>query len=156
MQPGPVSVDDEQLLNILIDPLNPPLTLKDEARTIGRPRRRHTLLRQVRGAGAIRVNQPNAAELAPTGEGQLRAVGGPGRRVAGTLSIAQTDGTAAVCIHDEDATTQAGPTADESQLGPVRRPRQAVHRAPGAERKERRSEERRVGKECRSRWSPYH
>src|SRR5256885_13909028 len=89
MQPGPVSVDDEQLLNILIDPLNPPLTLKDEARTIGRPRRRHTLLRQVRGAGAIRVNQPNAAELAPTGEGQLRAVGGPGRRVAGTLSIAR-------------------------------------------------------------------
>src|SRR2546426_6097371 len=32
----------------------------------------------------------------------------------------------------------------------------AVGRAPWGARVERRSEERRVGKECRSRWSPYH
>ena len=30
------------------------------------------------------------------------------------------------------------------------------HAAKGAEKKALRSEERRVGKECRSRWSPYH
>src|SRR2546421_5046253 len=32
----------------------------------------------------------------------------------------------------------------------------AAHRAQLAERRGERSEERRVGKECRSRWSPYH
>ena len=33
---------------------------------------------------------------------------------------------------------------------------QARHRQEEAEARNRRSEERRVGKECRSRWSPYH
>ena len=33
---------------------------------------------------------------------------------------------------------------------------QGVRLAPGADASEKRSEERRVGKECRSRWSPYH
>src|SRR2546427_13046954 len=59
----------------------------------------------------------------------------------------------------------AGTAAAAHQLAPVHRDhrpltvvqrlltRQQVH---GGERLEPRSEERRVGKECRSRWSPYH
>src|SRR6266498_5084494 len=40
-----------------------------------------------------------------------------------------------------------------AEHGPARTVRQV---AAGARRDARRSEERRVGKECRSRWSPYH
>src|SRR5256885_16106386 len=40
--------------------------------------------------------------------------------------------------------------------GTGRNPKIAEIKAPVVEEVERRSEERRVGKECRSRWSPYH
>src|SRR5256885_13199971 len=44
----------------------------------------------------------------------------------------------------------------ESAEGPVPPPGGATQRGASCRAFERRSEERRVGKECRSRWSPYH
>ena len=55
---------------------------------------------------------------------------------------------------------QAHPTTTESELIAVRRDKLAKIRELGIDpygaRFDVRSEERRVGKECRSRWSPYH
>src|SRR5258707_1786187 len=45
--------------------------------------------------------------------------------------------------------------SDHEEWSPRRRARQGSADEPGRER-DGRSEERRVGKECRSRWSPYH
>src|SRR3712207_6861307 len=50
-----------------------------------------------------------------------------------------------------------GPGAGEDLRGSVaRRQRQQLHEVLAAAPDQVRSEERRVGKECRSRWSPYH
>ena len=43
---------------------------------------------------------------------------------------------------------------EKGKISPRYRGEHALRRYPNGE--ERRSEERRVGKECRSRWSPYH
>src|SRR3712207_7934931 len=44
----------------------------------------------------------------------------------------------------------------EGHAGPARAARRALLERVAADAGESRSEERRVGKECRSRWSPYH
>src|SRR2546422_8940276 len=47
-------------------------------------------------------------------------------------------------------------TGRELELRGIRTVAEALRTVPGAAVVETRSEERRVGKECRSRWSPYH
>src|SRR5258708_20669282 len=51
-------------------------------------------------------------------------------------------------FHPETTSAQYHPAPDSSV--------QRFHRPDSAIRHQQRSEERRVGKECRSRWSPYH
>src|SRR2546421_3171478 len=63
----------------------------------------------------------------------------------------------AVWIHSEDQLEKARELL-RTYLGNPRDPKYEKNSKQAAELKEReqRSEERRVGKECRSRWSPYH
>ena len=53
---------------------------------------------------------------------------------------------------------RAPPKSSYEETGPVVRPRKRAHEEAfdTSDLKRNRSEERRVGKECRSRWSPYH
>src|ERR1039457_6347360 len=67
------------------------------------------------------------------------------RKIVATLN---STGTAAIFLHPTDAL--------HGDLGMVRKEDVAILISKSGNTEEIRSEERRVGKECRSRWSPYH
>ena len=92
--------------------------------------------------------------MAPTGLNELTAVDlAAWVRRAGALIAEHADELteldAAIGDADHGANMNRGMEAAEDAVAAV----EALTPAPGARS---RSEERRVGKECRSRWSPYH
>src|SRR2546429_7899843 len=91
--------------------------------------------------GRLRVSIPDMVHLLGPVRGSLAGCGGP---VVGEEQLLQGRLTA-------DQMANAGGGEDLEQ-----RLDRAAHLAPDQVAVDLRSEERRVGKECRSRWSPYH
>src|SRR2546430_15055998 len=98
------------------------------------------------------IRQPPRSTLFPYTTLFRSRVGTDDRRALVAFAELNTDGEILrpVLRHDPRAEGAALGLEPRARLLEISRQRPAVHHA-GA-----RSEERRVGKECRSRWSPYH
>ena len=86
------------------------------------------------------------------------AVGANGQRIEGTAVAVSEDALAAQLRAQDQYLVQAGPSDDTIDLAQIRLFERVTRRYVifFTTQLATRSEERRVGKECRSRWSPYH
>ena len=113
----------------------------------------------IRRNGAVVEFQPEKISIAMT-KAFLAVNGGQGAASARIRELVQrlTEVATAALIRNKPAggTFHIEDIQDQVELSLMRSGEHDVARAYVLYREKRRSEERRVGKECRSRWSPYH
>ena len=95
-------------------------------------------------AGTIPAALPNA--------GSARGVVSVAAHSKASLADGMSGGSPAKAIGQSHG--HNGALSGDSRIGPE--PESGIHQVVHVPERARRSEERRVGKECRSRWSPYH
>src|SRR3989442_1268042 len=110
-------------------------------------------------SGAARAGTPFApAPATPADTAPLSHVDSLGHAVAQADQEAAADSAALDSLHGRSRDTTRATLADSAHAPAVRGEdvTREAERLFGPEGRAARSEERRVGKECRSRWSPYH